>query len=95
MGGKPMKTRHPTFRLVPGILGLALICSPVFAQSTSRQGETSGPAAGKTTVPNSATEKNTSNRNTATASGGAGIEGKAGSKSGPAPQGRQTSSSNR
>jgi hypothetical protein len=95
MGGKLMTPRHLTFRVIPGVLGLALICAPALAASNSSEGETSGPAAGKTAVPNTAVEKHANSGNAAAGTGGAGVEGKSGGKSGAAPANHTAPSNNR
>ncbi|HYZ21990.1 MAG TPA: hypothetical protein VE690_07520 [Rhodopila sp.] len=91
-----MKPRY----LIPGILGFALIGAPALAASTSSQGntpqgETSGPAAGQTTTPSTAVEKDATNSNPSAATGGAGIEGKRGAEAGHAPSGHQAPSNAR
>ena len=73
-------------RLIPGILALALCAAPAaFAASNSSEGTTSGPAAGSTTVPSTATQKHASNGNATAATGNAGVTAKRGAEGGPAP----------
>ena len=83
-----MKTNHLTMHLALTVLGAALVCTPALAASGSTPGETSGPAAGGTTVPNAAVEKHASSGNASTAAGGVGVEGKGGGESGHAQPGK-------
>lgn len=81
-----MGTRKLTLRIVPGVLSLALCFAPAaFAANGAAAGTTSGPAAGKQTMPNTAVEKDSSNMNGSDAAGAPGAKGKSGTESGHAP----------
>nr|WP_294507387.1 hypothetical protein [uncultured Rhodopila sp.] len=69
------------FGLAAAVLSLAVYCAPV---AIAAQGETSGPAAGKTTTPGAAAQKEAS-KQSGSAAGAPGVEGKQGAESGSAP----------
>ena len=68
------------------LAAVALMAAGLWAPGAmAAQGETSGPAAGNNTVPSAATQKQVS-KETGTAAGAPGVEGKQGAESGAAPQ---------
>lgn len=71
-----------------GVFAVALACAGA-AMAQQQQGTTSGPAAGNTVEPSTATQKKTMNKDSQSgsmSSGAPGVAAKPGSESGPAPE---------
>ena len=66
---------------VAAAMAMVAYCAPV---AMAAQGDTSGPAAGKTTTPGAAAQKQASTQS-GSAAGAPGVEGKQGTESGSAP----------
>ncbi len=74
------------FGLAAAALSVAVLGAPAaIAAQGSAQGETSGPASGKTMTPGAAAQKDASTQS-GSAAGAPGVEGKQGAESGSAPK---------
>lgn len=82
-----MRKRCSKWFIPAGAVMLAVYCAPVtVVAADTGKGESSGPAAGTTTTPGTAAQKQNSARTDSSVAGAPGVSGKQGAESGAKPK---------